>query len=338
MKKVFTLIVAVITLLACLISCNQNGTSEDPHTLNLPNDNIKQITVTSSPEGYDYSFDSDGITAIVDYLSSLNLSSDFKVNPGEYDGMIWVISLEYENDETATVYLGSPFIKTADGPWYKISTEDALRFETLLNEFGKPNIFDNSKYTAYLDEINFIPELSQSQFVSQMKKYLYNGTSIEDLTIGHHYDGEWGGGYAADGELFGFRNDYTVMNSKQRAIYSNRLYSTVKLDGIALPCEINFGDTLTTVLGKLQIDTEHLEDFASNEVTVTLCINSTSSLKLSPSTSQFKTMLKYTESYNYTRSDGRNAYVTRYILMSFTDNDNTLERFEVSVSEDFEID
>ena len=37
---------------------------------------VKKISVTSQPEGYDYSFSGDDVQSVVNYLSELNLTSE----------------------------------------------------------------------------------------------------------------------------------------------------------------------------------------------------------------------------------------------------------------------
>ena len=75
--------------------------------------------------------------AIVDYLDSLSLQSRFKEDPDEYTGMTWVISVDYADGSTVTVYhSGNMFIRTADGPWYRMEYEEAARFHALLDELN----------------------------------------------------------------------------------------------------------------------------------------------------------------------------------------------------------
>lgn len=115
------------------------GKDSDDTSLLIPQkDGIINVTVTSSPPGYTYSFHNDDATAIVDYLLGLNLISDFQENPDDYFGMMWIISLEYENGVTVTVYHSvNMFIRTNSGPWYKMNFEEADRLYALLHELSK---------------------------------------------------------------------------------------------------------------------------------------------------------------------------------------------------------
>lgn len=99
----------------------------------LKEGNVKNVHVTSLPEGYDYSFSGDDAKCIEDYFRKLNLIANFEENPNGYVGMTWVISLEYENGDTQTIYhFGNMFISADKSPWYKMTYEEASAFDTLL--------------------------------------------------------------------------------------------------------------------------------------------------------------------------------------------------------------
>ena len=133
MRKLTSLILSLL-LVACLCGCNEQQRQE---VKLVEADNIKCVSVTSLPKGYEYSFDGDDAKAVADYLLRLNLIADFKENPDEYVGMTWVVSLEYENADTTTVYhAANMFIRTENGPWYQMVYEEANRFGTLLNELN----------------------------------------------------------------------------------------------------------------------------------------------------------------------------------------------------------
>jgi hypothetical protein len=127
----------VIVIIACLLTMTAcSGTTTKGGVL-LREGIVKRISVTSLPEGYDYSFTGDSAQSIIKYLSELNLLSHFSENPNEYDGMTWVISLEYEGGIIHTIYhFGNMFIKTSGSSWYKMTHEEASRFDELLNELS----------------------------------------------------------------------------------------------------------------------------------------------------------------------------------------------------------
>ena len=98
---------------------------------------VTQVSVTSLPEGYAYAYEGEDAMAIVDYLGSLSLRSEFEENPNEYYAMSWVISVEYADGSTVTVYhFGNMFIRAEDGPWYRMEYEEADRFHALLDELN----------------------------------------------------------------------------------------------------------------------------------------------------------------------------------------------------------
>ena len=133
MKRLAALILA-LTLTVCLFGCNEQP-PQKPKLIDA--DNIKCVSVTSLPKGYDYSFAGADANAVADYLLNLKLIVDYKENPDHYVGMTWVITLEYENGDIKTVYhAANMFIRTDDGPWYQMVYEEANRFGTLLNELN----------------------------------------------------------------------------------------------------------------------------------------------------------------------------------------------------------
>lgn len=98
---------------------------------------VQSVRVTSLPKGYEYSFEKEDAQAVIDYFSDLDLIADFEENPDEYKGLTWVITFEYSTGGSVTVYhFGNAFVKQAGGPWYKMTYEQASRFESLLNELN----------------------------------------------------------------------------------------------------------------------------------------------------------------------------------------------------------
>ena len=133
MKKIIAIVLVCICVLG-IVGCSQQPQQVQGGLL-LAEGNVINIDVSSLPEGYNYSFSGADAKAIVDYLSTLNLESNFEENPNEYDGMTWVISLKYENGDTLTIYhSGNMFIRANGGSWYKMTYDEASRFDTLLDE------------------------------------------------------------------------------------------------------------------------------------------------------------------------------------------------------------
>ena len=135
MKKIIAIVLICICMLG-IVGCSQQPQQVQGGQL-LAEGNVINIDVSSLPEGYNYSFSGADAKSIVDYLSTLNLESNFEENPNEYAGMTWVISLKYENGDTLTIYhSGNMFIRANGGSWYKMTYDEASRFDTLLDELN----------------------------------------------------------------------------------------------------------------------------------------------------------------------------------------------------------
>ena len=129
--------IAIILICICvfgIVGCNQQPQQVQGGQL-LAEGKVINIDISSQPEGYNYSFSGTDAKAIIDYLSTLNLESNFEENPNEYDGMTWVISLKYENGDDLTIYhFGNMFIRAKGGSWYKMTYDEASRFDALLDK------------------------------------------------------------------------------------------------------------------------------------------------------------------------------------------------------------
>ena len=132
--------IAVVLVCVCLIGvigCKQSS-QQAPGNQLLAEGNVVKIDVSSLPELYNYSFSGKDINEIIDYLSTLSLESEFEEDPNTYTGLTWVIALEYEDGDALKIYhFGNKFIRSGDGPWYKMTYEQASRLETLFDELGK---------------------------------------------------------------------------------------------------------------------------------------------------------------------------------------------------------
>lgn len=203
---------------------------------------------------------------------------------------------------------------------------------------------EDVEFSKFLDTENFVPGVSQGEFMKHMAKYSQEGTPITDIVEGCHYDTYFGGGYKAQSEFFGFVNDYTAENSI--ADYYNRMWTKVQLDGLNLPFEITFEDSLTDVFKKVELTTNPYDDFTADknsDTNMTLFNENNASLifkdlnrSSTPVGNEMPYVLLYSETYNTQRKDGRQATVNRTVILSFG-HTQKLEMLEMKVTENFKI-
>ena len=98
-----------------------------------------------------------------------------------------------------------------------------------------------------------------------MKDYSYNGEPITEIIVGCYDDDEYGGGYSASGERFGFENRYRVNDAEGYSDYYNSFYTKVELDGLSIPYSIKFTDTLDDAIGKIGISFDFENNYDKNE-------------------------------------------------------------------------
>ena len=201
-----------------------------------------------------------------------------------------------------------------------------------------------SHLSQYLGDINFVPGVSQSEFITMVEGYAYNGTAVTDIIAGVNYDGPKGGGWQVSDDLFGFYNDYTVTEDEKHANYSNRLRTKVPLNGLPLPYDVEFGDTLAEVFEIFGIELDPHSDFSpdkNSDTNMTLYSNGTAALvfqnlKLTkePVDYELPFVLFYTEAHEIQQDGGKPIVADRVIRLSFDDSENTnLVLVEVSVNE-----
>ena len=198
----------------------------------------------------------------------------------------------------------------------------------------------------FVDE-NVVPGLSQRDMRLQMEKYSYEGQKITEIVHGMHYDGTWGGGLSAEGELFGYSNHYARQQDAERADYENSFYSKVPLGGLTLPLEIAFGDSLATVCKKMGLSEESNQGLVSGEkktlyqngqVTVTLLYNE--EVKEGASVQfdlRYSYILHYQKVYESTRANGKPVTVTETMKFCFVGEGDLLAYFYVAVNENYQV-
>lgn len=196
MKRLVAL-VAVFAFLLLLVGCQETEIQSTETSRNnvsnqvsgsqlLIEGNVIKCDVSSLPKYYNYSFKGESAKKIVDYLSSLNLESNFEENPNEHFGMTWKITLEYDNGEILNVYHFGNFIRTENSSWYK--NEQARYFGELLDEIKNTSSSPLS-VTELIDE--FEGENTFYIYANDMKTILSmfdNGKWINDApNCGHDF-------------------------------------------------------------------------------------------------------------------------------------------------------
>ena len=196
---------------------------------------------------------------------------------------------------------------------------------------------DISVFSDFLDREGFVKGMSQGQLLDLAEKYA-EGLDPSIVPVYCHYDGEYGGGCMASGELFGYTNDYHSKDGKVR--YANSLYTAVEIKGLTLPGGITFDDSVGDALEKLGIDrniyqktvmehssTTYLEKLPLyNENGVSLVFTNWAMTQL-PVETLYHYVITYSEKV---------GTVTRTVTLSFLDGHNKLGLVEISVVDEYE--
>lgn len=198
-------------------------------------------------------------------------------------------------------------------------------------------------FSEFLDEENFVQELYLQKLLNN---YYYEGIPITKQVNITHWDEENGRGYNAKGELFGFENSYYehILEGYGNSCIS--FYTETKLGGLILPYDIDFSETLESVLGKIGINSNPQENFSPDEeggnvMTLSRDEKSTITLtncKLEPnykpnSSPLYDYIIKYTEVYNTVNSIEENEEIARTVILYFSSGDNTFGKIHVNVNE-----
>ena len=130
MKRILLTILAIILCLAVFSGCRKPPF--EPPT----SEGVSSVSVSSSPEGYNYSFTGEDAKKVVDYFSEIESTSNYDDNPNELTGMTWKVSITYDDGSTVALYELSPFIRTQEGVYYKVIQTSGSDFGTFLIELA----------------------------------------------------------------------------------------------------------------------------------------------------------------------------------------------------------
>ncbi len=191
---------------------------------------------------------------------------------------------------------------------------------------------DLSEFAKFLDREGFVRGMSQGQLLDLAEKYA-EGLDPAIVPVYCHYDGEFGGGCSASGELFGYENYY--YNNEGEVRYANSFYAAVEIESLVLPYGIKYGDVIGDVLEKLAIDRDIYKNTAAFEGTkLELYNDGTISLTLvnhfltdAPVDYLYDLELIYTDKIDT---------LTRTVTLSFSDSKKDLARIEIKTVDEYE--
>ncbi|MBO5043232.1 MAG: hypothetical protein J6D87_09725 [Clostridia bacterium] len=174
MKRTLSILIALLLCLSVFAGCEKiNADTALPPFDPPTSEGVTSVSVSSLPEGYNYSFTGETAKKVVDYFSEVQLTSKYDDNPNEMTGMTLVVSITYQDGRTETLYEFSPFIRKDGGSWYKIVQNDATHFHTLLNELNNEyNEIPNDPQSATsITSHGYVLYVSEDGFVAHINAY-----------------------------------------------------------------------------------------------------------------------------------------------------------------------
>lgn len=219
-----------------------------------------------------------------------------------------------------------------DGEKYSTWVEFSVTVE-IAEQVNRIPDSDLSEFAKFLDREGFVKGMSQGQLLDLAQKYS-EGLDPSIVPVFCHYDGEFGGGCMANGELFGYENDY--YNNEGKVRYSNSFYAAVEIESLVLPYGIKYGDVIGDVLEKLAIDRDIYKNTAAFEGTkLELYNDGVTSLTL---VNKFLTdaPVDYVYDIELIYTDKTDTF-TRTVTLSFSDSKKELARIEIEAVDNYEI-
>ena len=237
----------------------------------------------------------------------------------------------------ALLLFASLFSCHGDNTNNKVTPDGALAQTDDVENPDSPLVYKNFDFHKYLEQIGLNEKI---HFLDKVESYKYNGKGLAEQTMGCYYDGFDGGGYEASSDLFGYRSDLTVNDAEEIGILTDEIYTSVELEGLDMPAEITFGDTLNDVLARLDIKVD-MQSFGPDKSSVIVRSNESSSLELidcqlkGTSTKPYYS-LKYEEHYTSVDSIDRELSVTRTFSMGFGGDDYRLNSIFISIVAEYD--
>ncbi len=107
------------------------------------------------------------VKALTDYISSLELISDFEENPNEYDGSSYIITLtDRDGAERRLVHFGNMFLREGDGGWKKMQYEQAQKLDEILGFYQSDLSYD-------------VPDDEMSRYTEAARDFIYRSYGVE---------------------------------------------------------------------------------------------------------------------------------------------------------------
>lgn len=169
----------------------------------------------------------------------------------------------------------------------------------------------------------------QETLTAIVSKYSYQGTSLPELYPAAVYEGTGNSGGINGGDVtIRYRHRFSYPESGKSVRY-NYFYTQVPLEGMTLPFEISFEDTISDVLKKLGLDFSpdyFAPDDQRNRMKATLLTAEESSLVFynyhysDLADYEDKYALLFTDIYYFERWDGEKFPYTRELSLYFDDS------------------
>lgn len=193
--------------------------------------------------------------------------------------------------------------------------------------------------SEYLTDEGFT-DTNESTLMGIISKYSYQGTSLPELIPGAMYEGiDNSGGMQGGNGTIGYHSHFSYPENGKNVHYNN-FYTRVPLDGLILPFEIGFDDTVSDVLKKLGLGfnpDSFAPDSESNRMKATLLTSESASLvfynyRLSDLADyEDNYLLQFTDTYYFVRRDGEKFPLSREFSLYFN-GENKLCKVYIEIS------
>lgn len=225
-----------------------------------------------------------------------------------FDGNPEIVETGESSSDSAVVELPET---TVEG---KLNSDKTLSLLDSLSEY-----LTNEGYT----------DTDQEALTAIVSKYSYQGTSLPELYPAAVYEGtDNSGGMSGGDGTIGYRHHFSYPESGKSVRYNN-FCTQVPLEGMVLPFEISFEDTVSDVLKKLGLDFSpdyFAPDDPRNRMKATLLTLEESSLVFynyhysDLADYEDKYALLFKDIYYFVRWDGAKFPYTRELSLYFDDS------------------